>query len=441
MKKPPLVLAALLISFRLVSQSCLPAGIDFNTQAQVDNFQADYPGCTQVEGGVEINGDDITNLDGLSVLTSIGTYLYLTNNDNLNDLSGLASLSTIGGALLISTNSSLVSLAGLENVTAVAADVFISNNPVLSDISALANINAANVTELRITGNVALATCDNTFICNYLGDPNGKVIIYNNAPGCNNPPEIAADCGITLGCLPFGNYNFYTQADIDGFQGTYPGCYELEGTVKISGADITSLQGLNVVTSINGSLEIHNNIQLQSLAGLDSMVLINGALTIVGNTILTDISALGSIDTAALTFLGINNNPALAECNIQSFCDYLFGPFGSAHYNIMGNADGCKTRDEVMLACTVGVEEISWAEESHFLITPNPASTKITIETLEISSQFLISIFNLSGQEVIRQTSEETSTIIDISNLNPGVYFVRLEGEKDVWTEKFIKLD
>lgn len=441
MKKLPFVLAGVLLSFSLYSQTCLPDGIDFNTQAQIDNFQSDYPGCTQVEGSLEINGDDISNLDGLSVLTSIGGYLYLTNNDILNDLSGLASLTNVGGALLISTNAGLVSLAGLDNLAGVGADVFISNNAVLSDISSLANINAANVTELRITGNVTLATCDNNFICNYLAEPNGKVIIYNNAPGCNNPPEIAEDCGITLGCLPFGNYNFYTQADIDGFQNTYPGCYELEGTVKISGGDITSLQGLEVVTAINGSLEIHNNIQLQSLAGLDSLVLVDGALTIVGNTLLTDISALSSMDTASLTFLGINNNPALAECGIESFCAYLFGPFGSSHYNIMGNADGCKNLDEVMLACTVGVEEIIKEDESHLLITPNPATTTITIEAPETSSQFPISIFNLGGQEVIKQKAAGPVIVIDVSALLPGIYFVRLEGEKGVWIEKFIKLD
>ena len=76
MKK--LLLSIALIAYCLTSlfaQPCLPEGITFNTQAQIDNFQTNYPNCTEIEGGVQITGDDITNLDGLSVITSIGEYL------------------------------------------------------------------------------------------------------------------------------------------------------------------------------------------------------------------------------------------------------------------------------------------------------------------------------------------------------------------------------
>ncbi len=440
MKSILFILAGIFFSFHVFSQSCLPSGIDFNFQSEVDNFQSDYPGCMEIEGNVEIDGNNILNLDGLSVLTSIGGYLYISNNDSLVDISGLASLVSVGGSLLISSNPVLASFAGLESLSVVEEDVFISNNPLLVDISALGGINAGNVMELRISGNSSLATCDNQFICNYLSNPPDKVNIYGNAPGCNNPPEIAEECGITLPCLPFGNYNFFTQVEIDDFQVHYPGCNELAGVVKISGSDISNLDGLIVVESIIGSLEIHNNPQLASLAGLDSLVLVDGTVTIVGNSILTDISALGELDTSAISFLGINNNPVLAECNIQSVCDYLFGPFGSTHYNIVGNDDGCKNRDEVLLSCTVGFDEVE-DEKASFQISPNPATALITISTEESSSQFLISIFNLSGQKIITRQVTGLKTVFDIRDFRPGVYFVRSEGEKAVGVKKFVKLD
>jgi hypothetical protein len=440
MKKTLLIFTCIFLPFASYPQSCLPSGIDFNFQSEIDNFQANYPGCTEIEGNVEIDGNNIQNLNGLSVLTSIGGYLYISNNDSLVDITGLASLASVGGSLLISSNPVLASFNGLQSLSVVEEDVFISNNPLLSDISALGSIIAANVMELRISGNSSLAICDNPFICNYLSNPPDKVNIYNNSPGCNNPPEIAEECGITIPCLPFGNYNFFTQEEIDDFQVHYPDCNTLAGVVKISGSDISNLEGLIAVDSINGSAEIHNNPLLTSLSGLDSLVLIDGTITIVGNTILTDISALNDLDTSVISFLGINNNPMLSECNIQSFCDYLFGPFGSSHYNIVGNDDGCKNRDEVLLACTVGFED---AEDkgASFQLSPNPATTLITISVVEKSSQFLISIFNSNGQEVLRKTSEESSTVVDISNLNPGIYFVRLAGEKSVGVEKFVKLD
>jgi len=76
MKKTIIIIIIILISFfekSLMSQSCLPEGIIFNTQDQIDNFQVNYPNCTKIEGNVTIQGYiSITNLIGLNMLTSIG---------------------------------------------------------------------------------------------------------------------------------------------------------------------------------------------------------------------------------------------------------------------------------------------------------------------------------------------------------------------------------
>jgi hypothetical protein len=440
MKKLVMIMIGISFSITGISQSCLPDGINFTSQAQIDNFQANFPGCTEIGGTVEIEGDNILNLDGLSVLTSIGGSLYITQNDSLNNLLGLSSLTSVGGSLFISTNSSLTSFEGLDNLLVVDADVFISNNQVLTDISALGNINAENVGDLWITLNSSLETCDNPFICNYLSNPNGVIYIKSNATGCNNPPEIADDCGITLPCLPFGDYNFYSQAEIDNFQLNYPGCTDLAGTVKISGSDISSLDSLCVITSIEGSLEIHNNPLLTSLSGLDSLTVTGNAVTIVGNSILTDISALSHIDTSSVTFLGINNNPLLSECEIMFVCDYLSGYYGSTHFNITGNNDGCKNLDEVLQACMVNVIEIM-DENPQMRISPNPASRQITVETTDTDNEFQISIFNYNGQEVLKFKTRSAPVIIDIHNLPAGIYFVRLAGEMMIGVEKFIKID
>ena len=70
-----LIFALLIIEVSAFAQPCLPGGITFSTQDQIDNFQTNYPNCTEIEGGVVIEGSDITNLDGLNVITSIGEYL------------------------------------------------------------------------------------------------------------------------------------------------------------------------------------------------------------------------------------------------------------------------------------------------------------------------------------------------------------------------------
>ncbi len=75
-----LLFSVLLLWFhtQLFSQPCLSEGITFTTQEQIDSFQINYPSCTEIEGDVGIYGDDITNLNGLNVLTSIGDLVSIT---------------------------------------------------------------------------------------------------------------------------------------------------------------------------------------------------------------------------------------------------------------------------------------------------------------------------------------------------------------------------
>ena len=54
------------------AQPCLPDGIVFTTQAQIDSFQINYPNCKEITGGARIQGTDITNLSGLSEIISMG---------------------------------------------------------------------------------------------------------------------------------------------------------------------------------------------------------------------------------------------------------------------------------------------------------------------------------------------------------------------------------
>ena len=77
MKKIALLIFVLLLTHITAnSQSpCLPEGITFTTQAQVDSFQINYPGCTEIMGTVVIEGPSINNLDGLNVLTAVGGFL------------------------------------------------------------------------------------------------------------------------------------------------------------------------------------------------------------------------------------------------------------------------------------------------------------------------------------------------------------------------------
>jgi Secretion system C-terminal sorting domain len=72
-------------------------------------------------------------------------------------------------------------------------------------------------------------------------------------------------------------------------------------------------------------------------------------------------------------------------------------------------------------------------------IYPNPANDKITIEISGKTNESNLAIVNIEGQELITRQITAPKTLIDISNLPSGVYFVRLTNNKTVSTWKFIK--
>jgi len=92
------IIIALFTQTIILSQPCLPYGITFTNQTQIDNFQTNYPNCSEIEGGVEIGeygySTNITNLDGLSVLTTIEGELDISFNPALTSFSGLDNLYT-----------------------------------------------------------------------------------------------------------------------------------------------------------------------------------------------------------------------------------------------------------------------------------------------------------------------------------------------------------
>jgi len=127
-------------------------------------------------------------------------------------------------------------------------------------------------------------------------------------------------------CLP-DSIIFNTQAAIDSFQINHPNCTEIEGSVSITGEDITNLDGLSSLTAIGGGLAILQNPVLNSLSGLDNLNSINDYLVFLMNDSLASLTALGN-----LAFLGgyldITFNQSLTDLsgldNLDSIGGHLY---------------------------------------------------------------------------------------------------------------------
>jgi hypothetical protein len=81
----------------------------------------------------------------------------------------------------------------------------------------------------------------------------------------------------------------------------------------------------------------------------------------------------------------------------------------------------------------------NWIVSNSIKIYPNPVTDKVTIETSAIQTNGQLSIITLTGQQLISRQVTELETVIDLSTLPSGVYFVRLTNDKTVQVGKFIK--
>ena len=297
-----------LFTIHAFSQSCLPEGITFTTQAEIDNFQINYPYCTEIEGDVWIGAypsSNIANLNGLGVITSILGALRIVGNDSLLSLAGLESLDYIGGGLGIAINHFLTSLTGLGNLQYIGGGVSIAQNAILSSLTGLENLTS-------IMGSLYFGTWGPTF--------SGGNPMLSNCEGLNNLTMIGGDFWI-----------FDNDA-------------------------LINFTGLENLTSIGGSLNVGfypygpwGNPSLTSFDGLNNLSSINGNIQIKYNPLLTSLSGLDNIDAGSIGNLQIQNNASLSNCDVQSICDYLAIPNGTV--TIHNNAPGCNNPPEVADAC------------------------------------------------------------------------------------------
>jgi len=372
-----------------ILQVCFPSAcpqgdIVLNSQQEIEDFAATYPGCAEIPGNLTIkNATDLSglsqivtitgelklennilpSLNGLHNINSIGTNVILFNNDIVNfnglnitttignltitnnniasfsgssisevggnltiskniceNFSGLENLTTIGGQLFIGNHIQLTEFTGLENLTSVGTNIELHNNRNLSTISALSgissmngklslianntltsltgleNIDANDIQNLIVATNPNLSICSILNVCTYL-ENDGPHNISGNTQGCNTETEVLYGCSNTNISCPMGDITLTLQQQIDDFA-SIVNCNSIPGRLIIRGETTTSinnLDGLSQLTSIEGGLEIDANNALTSLSGLENLTTTGYDLIINNNKNLTNLTGLEGI--------------------------------------------------------------------------------------------------------------------------------------------------
>lgn len=108
--------------------------------------------------------------------------------------------------------------------------------------------------------------------------------------------------------------------------------------------------------------------------------------------------------------------------------------------------DGCTDAQEIEFGtnplvddCTVSVEEFATLKEIN--IYPNPALNELNVEIESINTLISCSLYDISSILVLHnQNQSSTNFTLDISNLEPGVYFMQISDDKGIVAlKKFIK--
>jgi hypothetical protein len=424
------------------SQGCLPEGINLLSQEDIDNFQTNFPGCTEIEGSVYIRGVDITNLSGLIVLESVGGNLDISYCDSLislnglnqitsikgqlnifetgiSSLEGLEGLDSISGSFYIALNNNLISAEGLDNLKFVGQEMYILQNPLLENFEGL--------NSLATVGGY-LRFGDNNNLKSIRGFSNLSSV-YGSLWIEFNP--VLTDVSGFASIDSIGEQlKFTTNASLQDFSGMNVSTVGV-GVSIYGNSSLLRLEGLNNLRSVGQDMVISKNDALLDLNALDNLVNIQ-VIGIVDNDNLLSLEGLNNIDTGSLSALFILFNPLLSICDAESVCEFISDPSNSASVN--NNAPGCNNLAEIEAACQVGVPELS--DTPAVSIYPNPASDFISISGIGLNNKICVTFFNQLG--LITGKTELTSERVDVSNLEKGLYIAEIKSNSWVTRQKFI---
>lgn len=256
-------------------------------------------GCTTVIGNVtigrtpsfigpfDVNGPPPTSLAGLESLVEVAGTLTIEGVDEIETLDGLSGLQHVGG-LVVRSNPRLTSLGAMSSLTSFGSFI-VENN------AALTSFDLAAVPPLPANTIVIFAP---------------QVVVQNNPrlPECE---AVILGRRVGSGCTCAGNepapgtLTVASAADIAAFEGQT--C--IVGDLNVLDSDLTTLTGLEALTSVTGALNIRQNSALTSLDGLEGLRGQLTSLVIFDNDSLTNLTALDGLGTASS--LDVSSNSSL----------------------------------------------------------------------------------------------------------------------------------
>ncbi|MBK8701565.1 MAG: beta-propeller fold lactonase family protein [Saprospiraceae bacterium] len=458
-------------SFTTQANPC-PTNVFLLSQSTVNSFQSTYPGCIDIPGDLIIVSSAITNLNGLSQISSVGGAFEIYETHLLN-LVGLENLKTIGENAYIHYNAPyLNSLNGLNGLDSIYGNLEIfANHLSFTNIQALSNLDFIGG-DLRIQYNPQLSNCAVSEICNYISVPNGAIFIGSNKAGCNNTSEILTSCNpnfplCTNLTSPLNNQtNVSVNSNISWSQaGGGPTGYKISIGITSNGTEIINNLDVGNTTSYNppsnlpygttiyvkiipynsngetywcpGESFMTEPLPLPNCTTLTSPL--NGAVNIQTTASLSWTPASGNPTGYKLL---VETAPGLGDImnnvdvgNVTTYNPPGDFPYGSTirvkvtPYNIFGNALNCITESFIItnFPCTQLVSPLNGASNIHRTtalnwntVPGNPTGYKLTIGTTPSNANILnnVDVGNITSYDLPGEYPQDSSIYVKIIPFN-----------------------
>jgi hypothetical protein len=168
--------------------------------------------------------------------------------------------------------------------------------------------------------------------------------------------------------------------------------------------------------------------------GCDSIVHHQLAITIIDVTVSLSGTTLTATQTGA-TYQWIDCEQGFTP--VPGAIGQSFTPAVNGSYAVMISKDGCIGVSPCIHVSNISVPQI--IREMGMQLIPNPAGETVTLMLEQQIKEGLISINNLSGQQVMHTRFRDSSSItIDINALPAGAYLVFIEADGYTTTRKLV---
>ncbi len=406
----------------VVSNAQCPTSL--TSQADIDNFSTDYPHCTDIVNGLTITGTDITTLEGLEQLNSVGGGLTISNT-SLTKLRGLNNLTSVGN-LLIQGNSSLQNLKGLQSLNTVAGYLTIDNCPQLESIKPLNGLNSIGYW-LILKNLPSLLTLEGLQNITEVG---GKLRIrechlISDLSYLSNLTEVGGDITIA------NNDNLSSLSGLDNINPSTIGDFYIGGNQNLSDCAVSSVCGY--MSAGSGTLTVSNNTgdcadfgQVETACLLLPVDLVRFEVQAESGVNVLQWSTASEEDNLGFEIQRSNDGRTweaigyeFGAGTVNLLTEYRFEDNspkkGKNYYRLLQeDFDGTSVYSEVRFV------EILDDQVSFY---PNPAQNELNF-TNNFNGR--VTVFSVTGAVELESM---VSSRLDISMLKPGFYFVQIENQ------------